>query len=1619
MQHLDAAKAQQLARAVEAATRGGAGRVGAKDDGRDDVPALLALYYRHVAPEDIVTRDPVDLCGAALSHQQMAQERLPGQAMARAFTPTVEENGWASGHTLVQVVTDDMPFLVDSVTAELTRRGSAIHLVVHPQVEVRRDRRGRLLEVGPPSRQTSPGRTMESWMSVEIDRVSDPEALEGLTHDLVRVLDDVRKAVTDWPAMREQALRLAAELGEDPPVGVVPAEVEEARELLRWLAADHFTFLGYREYRLTRDDGRAEDLLQAVPGSGLGILRGDAKQPARLPGPVKAKAREPRLLVLTKANTRSTVHRPVYLDYAAVKVFDKGGRVVGERRFLGLFTSAAYNETVLHVPVVRRVASAVLERSGFSPTGHSGRDLLEVLETYPRDELFQVQVDEFEPILRGVLHLQERRQLRLFLRRDDYARYVSALVYLPRDRYTTEVRLRIEQTLREAFDADSIDYSTRISESVLARLHFVVRCSTEAAVLDVDPADLERRLAEGIRSWGDDFSEALVTQAGEEEAARLLRVYDGALPEAYKEDFPARVAVADLRRIDALDPTGALAMNLYTPYDAGPGERRLKLFRSGPVSLSVVLPMLQRMGVEVTDERPYVLTRADGARLWIYDFGLRCEPSFVAPAAVKELFQEAFAAVWSGAAESDGLNALVLRAGLGWRQVMVVRAYAKYLRQAGTPFGQDYLESCLLDNVAIVRLLVQLFEARFHPAQDVDRSAVEAALVAQVRDALDGVANLDQDRILRSLLTLVCATTRTNYFQRSGPAPKPYLTLKLDPHAIPELPRPRPRFEIWVYSPRTEGVHLRFGRVARGGLRWSDRREDFRTEVLGLVKAQMVKNAVIVPVGAKGGFVVKCPPADPTDRDAVLSEGVACYRVFISGLLDVTDNLMDGRVVPPADVVSHDAEDPYLVVAADKGTATFSDIANEVAAKYGFWLGDAFASGGSTGYDHKDMGITARGAWESVKRHFREMGHDTQSTDFTVAGVGDMSGDVFGNGMPLSEHIRLVAAFDHRHVFLDPNPDAAISYAERRRLFDRPRSSWADYSPARISAGGGIYPRTAKSVPISAPVRARLALPEDVASLTPTELVRAILIAPVDLFWNGGIGTYVKATAESNAEIADKANDAVRVDGVELRARVVGEGGNLGFSQRGRIEYARHGANGAGGRINTDAIDNSAGVDTSDHEVNIKILLDRIARDGDLTDKQRNVLLADMTDDVANLVLRDNVEQNVVLGVARAQAPWMLPVHRRFLRYLENQGDLDRVLEFLPDEAGLDRRAGEGRGLTSPEFAVLLAYAKISLTGQLQHSDLADLRWFSRALLGYFPPQLARYADQLELHPLWREIITTAVVNDLVNRAGITFAFRAQEETGAAPAEIARAYTVASEVFGLPHYWTAVESLRGDVPVKAATALHLEGRRLVDRTVRWLLQSRRSMLDVPTEIARFAPVAELTPLIPDLVRGTEQDRLRRRAAEYEEIGAPAELALAAAALLDAFSLLDIIEIANGCTRAAEQVASLYFALSERFEIDRMLTRITALPRGDRWQSLARSALRYDLYTALAGLTSDVIAAADELTFRPDDLIDRWEQTNAEGLARTRATLTEIAATDRWDLAALSVALRVLRTLVRA
>jgi glutamate dehydrogenase len=1571
--------------------------------------AFVRQFFHWVPQGDLAERSPRDLFGAAMAVWDFAGYRAPGSASVRAYNPGLAEHGWRSTNTIVEVVTDHMPFLVDSVGMELSRRGYGIQLSIHPVIDVLRDADGRLAEVFPAGG-GMPGALTELVMQFEVDRETEPGRLEELVGGIRRVLSDVSAAVEDWPVMRQRIREIVA--------GFVSAaqpldrsEVEEVNAFLEWVDGGNFIFLGYREYDLVREAG--EDHLHAVDGSGLGVLRHRSaivsRSFGRLPADVRAMARTPQPLILTKANSRSTVHRPLYLDYIGVKRF-VAGKVRGERRFLGLYTTAAEEASPRKIPILRDKVDRVIRRAAFPQGSHDAKALAKTLESYPRDELFQITDEELFAISMGIVALGERQRVGLFVRNDPYKRFVSCLVFVPRDRYHTDNRERIASVLSDAFGATEIDWALRLSDSKLARIHYIVRC--RAGEADHDVAEIERRIAEVTRPWTGELADALREVHGEERGNALFRRYRPAFPIGYRADWPAGAAVEDIDRAEALAAGDGLIISIYQTVEDDRTSWRCKLLSPGErILLSDVLPILENMGLRVGDERPYEIKPEDRRSTWIYDIGVVCGVDVdLRPEETRAAFQDAFTRVWRGEFENDRLGALVLQAGLTGREVVLLRAILKYLRQAGTTFSDRYLEEALTSNPAVARLLVELFCSRLDP--DHHDLAATDRLTGEIERAIDDIASLDQDRILRNCLAIVRATVRTNYFQRSPEGqPKAQLSFKLDPSLMPFLPFPRPRFEIFVYSPRLEGVHLRGGRVARGGIRWSDRREDFRTEVLGLMKAQMVKNAVIVPAGAKGGFVTKRPPSTG-GRDSLLEEVASCYRLFVSGLLDLTDNIVDGKTVPPPAVVRHDEDDVYLVVAPDKGTASLSDLANEVAADYGFWLGDAFASGGSHGYDHKKMGITARGAWESIRRHFRDIGVADQSSDFTVVGIGDMSGDVFGNGMLLSPHIRLLGAFNHSHVFLDPRPDPDASLAERRRLFDLPASSWRDYDPAAISEGGGVFARSAKRIPLSAQVRE--ALDVEAEALTPDELIRVLLSAPVDLLWNGGVGTFVKARSESNAEVGDKANDGIRVDGAQLRSRVVGEGGNLGFTQKGRIEYAL-----CGGRINTDAIDNVAGVNCSDHEVNLKILLDAAVADGEMTTSQRDELLAALTDAVANHVLSESYAQALALSLERRQAPDLLDLHARLIDDLDRRGQLDRELEELPREGGIREREAANEGLTGPELSVLLAYAKITLHADVLESDLPEDKYLGSDFVDSLPASLReRFQPHMRRHRLRREIITTDLVNTIVDHAGTTFVSRLAEETGAETAHIARAYAVAVAVFEMRGFWREVEALDDDVvDEETQFKMLLQGRRLLTRAARWLVRNRRPPLDIAAAVSDYAPGAvALWEALPELLSGLDGDGWHARVAEFADAGAPSALASRVAALDAVFFAFDIVEIVRGREQPIRRAAAIHFGLDRRLELAWLRDRVLELPRADLWQTLARAALRDELYNTHRALTAAVLEASSTST-EGGPAIEAWVECRAATVERYLVILTHIRTSHGSDLTTLSVAVRELANLI--
>ncbi|MCX7054742.1 MAG: NAD-glutamate dehydrogenase [Proteobacteria bacterium] len=1572
------------------------------------LPAFVQTYYRGVGEEDLQLRDAAAFAASAAGHLGFGALRRAGEPKVRVFNPQLQRDGWESPHTIVEVVTEDMPFLVDSLAVVLGDSRLPIQLMIHPVLRIARDRRGKLRSMQ--EHEDTLG-TMESWQHVAVPRIGDPARLEALRLNILRTLDDVRLAVSDWPAIRQRALDIAKDVNAGVPA-IPRREEKEAVEFIEWLADDHFTFLGYREYRLERT--RSMDRLVPVPRSGLGLLRTGAGRPQPKPtvltGELQRKAREVALLIVTKANSVATVHRATYLDYVGIKTFDQSGRVIGERRFIGLFTSSTYSTSPREIPLLRHKVQRVVAHIGVSPTSHDGKALMQVLETFPRDELFQSTVPELVRTTRGIVNMYERQRVRLFARRDPYQRFFSCLLYVPRDHYNTQVRERIERILLEELAGVALESQVQISESALARLHILVRTDPARGVV-ADVERIEQRITAAMRTWTDHLRDELHARLPPETADRLAERFEDSFPVAYEEDVPPAEAIRDLQELAALDasPT-ALGMELR-PGDPARGALHLRLYRRGePVAMSDILPLLENFDLRILNERPYRVAPTDGSTLWIQDLEVKhAGGRTLDPELEGRRFEQAFFAVHHGQAESDGFNRLILAAGLDWKQALILRAVCRYLLQTGIPFSQRYMEAVLARNPSIAARLAWTFESRFDPdLKPATRTAQVRALAEDIDDALEQVTSPDDDRILRSFRAVIMATLRTNHYQRGADGkPKSYLSLKLDPKLLPELPKPRPMFEIWVYSPRIEGVHLRMGKVARGGLRWSDRREDFRTEVLGLMKAQNVKNTLIVPVGAKGGFVPKQMPAGAT-REDVQREGTECYRIFIRALLDITDNVRGDKVLPPERTVRYDTDDPYLVVAADKGTATFSDTANALSAEYGFWLGDAFASGGSAGYDHKKMGITAKGAWECVKRHFHELDIDTQSQDFTVAGISDMAGDVFGNGLLLSPHIRLVAAFNHQHIFLDPEPDRIRSLEERERLFNLPRSSWSDYDTTLISRGGGVFPRNAKEIALTPQVRTLLGI--EAPKATPPEIIRAILKLPVDLLWNGGIGTYVKASWEANSAVGDRTNDGVRVDGRELRCKVVGEGGNLGFSQLGRIEYSLR-----GGRMNTDFVDNSGGVDCSDHEVNIKILLKAVQERSRMTTAERNRLLGSMTEDVGQLVLRDNYLQSQAISLLQAGAPERLGEHAHFIRSLELDGVLDRALEYLPSAEEIEDRRRAGLGLVRPEIAMLLSYAKIALSTQLIQSDVPEDPYLSQELDRYFPPQLAkRYGKLLGEHRLKREIIVTATTNSIVNRMGPTFVARTQQDTGADAATVARAYSIAREVFEVRGLWTAIERLDNKAAATLQYGMMHDTIGLIRQATYWLIQRHRSALGIEQQVARLRPgIQELTRAPLNWLDGSARASFEARHAELAQAGVPADLSRRIAACNALHSSPDIVELADSRKLTVDAAAKAYFAIGGYFRLDWLRTHIEGLDTAGHWHSVARGSLREALFEVHRSLAQGVLESAREKD--PAKSLDKWLARNKAAAEHARAVINDIRAqTSEIDFASLSVALQAVR-----
>lgn len=1587
------------------------------DDKAVKVIPFIEHYFRNVDYNDLKERKIEDLYGSVLSHWNFFAKRDPNQTKVRVFNPQHAEHGWQSKHTVVEIVHTDMPFLVDSIRMELNRHGMTIHLIISSGcIQVKRDAEGELQEILPINQQKTKKYKNEVVICAEVDQQCQDDILVKMQDNLLRILADVTASVTDWQKMRAKALEICHELEQTPPP-IDEKDLKESLDFIRWISDDRFTFLGYREYEMTGQG--SQQALTVVKNSGLGLLRDDSlHHPVRLITDMTQKAREKtlstELLITAKLNSRATVHRPAFIDFVGIKRFDSRGNVVGECRFIGLYTSIAYHSSPTQIPILRRKVDYVLARSNFDPKGHAGKELVNVLESYPRDELFQATNEQLFETALGILHLQERRKTRLFVRADTYGRFFSCLVYVPKDRFNSQIREHMGFILLRELGGQEVNFSTRFSESVLMRIHFIIRLAPDAPMPEYNVQDIEKKLTQAGRIWQDDLKDALMEQYGEDKGNRYFHKYQSSFPAGYQEQFDGRTAVFDIGHMESIQGSESLPMSFYRPLEEANGLLYFKLFSAGETMvLSDVLPMLENMGFRVISERMFNIRVNKNTCYWIHDFGMfHQQGNEVEVENIRHTFEQAFLKVWARDIENDDFNRLVISAKLDWHQVVILRAYAKYFRQIGFTYSQALVAETLNKYPDIANKLIHYFYTKFDPATPKNDAQLSEA-EEKIHEVLEHVSGLDEDRILHQYLRVMIATKRTNYFQKNEHGEnKLYVSFKLDPSLIPDMPLPLPQFEIFVYSPRVEGVHLRGGKVARGGLRWSDRREDFRTEVLGLMKAQQVKNSVIVPSGAKGGFVPQHLP-ESGDRDEIMQEVTFCYKRFISGLLDITDNLQGTAVIPAKDCVRYDDDDPYLVVAADKGTATFSDIANEIANQYGFWLGDAFASGGSVGYDHKKMGITARGAWESVKRHFRELGKDIQATDFTVVGIGDMAGDVFGNGMLLSRHILLVAAFNHQHIFIDPTPDAEVSYGERERLFHLPRSSWADYNTKLISEGGGIYKRSAKSIKLTPQIKKLLDIKAD--QLVPNDLIMYILKAKADLLFNGGIGTYVKGSSESHAQVGDRANDCLRIDGQQLRVKVVGEGGNLGLTQLGRVEFSLN-----GGICYSDFIDNSAGVDCSDHEVNLKILLNRIVESKDMTDKQRNELLERLTDDVAKLVLTNNYRQTGAISYAAMRAPYIVDEYIRFMEELERDGKLNRSLEFLPSNDELAERKAKAIGLTRPEISVLIAYSKNVLKEALLCTPLMDEPFLFKFLAMAFPAAISeQFAEEMKHHRLRREIIATQVASLMSDEMGTTFYRRLYDETGATPEEVAKAFIVTREIFDLPGVFSQIDNLNNKVDT--AVQLKMMGKtiRLVRRSCRWFLRNHRGIGSLEDTINHFKPLVEsLFKSLPNILRAAAADDIKQIATEYEEAGVPKNLAMRIAASRPMVSALDIVEAATLNKLPLEDVGELYFLIGNELELSWFRELISNHPVSNNWEALARAMSRDDLDRQQRAITEGILKYQGQC----EDLITclaQWKKDEVILIKRWQSMLAELKASPTLSFTMFSVALRELVDIAEA
>lgn len=1527
-------------------------------------------------------------------HEKLSGPRKPGQTTIEVFNPSEAKHGWNSRHTVLNLISDDKAFIVDSVIALITARSHLIEFIAHPLVFLSRDKSGRVTGV---SANRGDGYQGQSHIFVQLNRRLTEVEMKSLHNDLAEVYQDVHLTNRDWLDIKAKVKDLTGEVASKQKL--VAAAKNDYVDFLNYIHDDNFTLLGYCDFTLS---GKKAGFV-ANQKTGLGLF-----SPERSENFLDSTDQEQLLdlatiesleeITVTKLGKVSPVHRRVGLDTILVKKTDNNGKLIGLSIILGLFTSVTYSRGLTTVPFLRFKADAVIAKAGFEGHEHRGRALRHILEKFPRDELFQISVKNLYEICMSIMQLQEQPRIASYFSPDVFGRRITAITYIPKELYDTRLRIKFACILEEELNATYVDFQSAVDDSPLVRATFTLLWHADSK-RKIDVAHIDARLRETGKSWASRLNDALMVRLPDEDVVAEKTVkYGYAFSDSYQEMYQARQSVHDIEKIEEALENDRVEVDLYRPYNAGGKEVSLKIFSAEkPVALSDVLPILENMSLRVVAEYPFeVRPEGEARHIWIQDFvaevsgKVSTSPDKKSIQAIKEEFEACLKGIWSGQVENDSLNKLLLLSAMPWRDIVILRACVRYLRQTRIPFSLQYMEQALTENPHIAGLLGQLFHARFNPALQSKKSNADK-IHDEILSELQNVTSIDQDRVLRAVLGVLDATLRTNFFQTDDKGqPKSWVSMKLDSAKITDIPEPRPYREITVYSPRVEGIHLRVGPIARGGLRWSDRHEDFRTEVLGLVKAQNVKNSVIVPMGAKGGFVVKNPPKEG-GREAYMKEGIACYQTYIRALLDITDNRKAGKIVPPKDVIRLDKDDPYLVVAADKGTATFSDIANAISIEYGFWMGDAFASGGSAGYDHKKMGITARGAWESVKRHFREMNLNTQTEEFDCVGVGDMAGDVFGNGMLQSHTIRLFGAFNHLHIFCDPTPNAASSFKERQRLFTAVKG-WDAYDVSKLSKGGRIYLRSEKTLTLTPEIQKRFEIEKSV--VTPNELIRAMLKARTDLLFFGGIGTYIKSTDESASDAGDRSNDALRIDASELRAKVIGEGANLAVTQRGRIEFAKH-----GGRVNTDFIDNSAGVDTSDHEVNIKILMSDVASNPKhkMTVAARDKLLTEMTDDVAALVLNDNYQQTQAISLLEMQSPELMMEHASFMHSLERAGLLNRRVEFLPDDEQIQQRLKLQKGLTRPELSLIISYGKMTYTKALLASKLPDNPALLDWVVNYFPEKLQKkYLAEIKNHQLRREIIATGISNAVVNRMGPTFVRMTAEKTGCSIAEVTEAYMVVRDAFGLLPLWTAIEGLDNQVAASVQLRANYKAARLAARETNWLLTRLGRSVSADKDSEKFSKgIADLRKKLDSVLPQDLSDALKLRRKAWVEEGVPVALANEISLLPLLGAGFDIIKISEVLKTELLKVAQVYFSVGSIFHLERLRLKALAIPHEGTQIAAATNGLVDSLNIVQADLTAKIVREIGRSPINADT-VNEWISNHCP---RALSVLNRIQATE--------------------